>query len=145
MHLGVIGLFFTVMRWFFAVLKESRLGYHTKKVQQGLRLGMLLFIASEVMFFFAFFWGFFHYSLVPSTEIGNVWPPFGTQELDAWGLPLVNTLLLLTSGVTITAAHAYIISNKKGYFTVTLALTVLLGIVFLTCQAYEYKYGVKFS
>lgn len=145
MHVGFLALFVTVMRWFYAVLKESSLGYHTKKVQKGLRLGMLLFIASEVMFFFAFFWGFFHYSLVPSTETGNVWPPFGTQELDAWGLPLVNTLLLLTSGVTITAAHAYIIKNNSGYFAMNLGLTVLLGVVFLLCQAYEYKYGVKFS
>lgn len=144
-HLSFTLLFITVMRWFLFVLKESSQGFHTQKVQQGLRFGMLLFIASEVMFFFAFFWAFFHFSLVPSVEVGNIWPPFGTQELDVWGLPLVNTLLLLTSGATITAAHAYLINKNADGFFWYLFLTILLGISFLFCQAYEYKYGVKFS
>jgi len=144
-HISFLALFITVMSWFLSVLKESSQGFHTQKVQHGLRFAMLLFIASEVMFFFAFFWSFFHFSLVPSVEIGNVWPPFGTQELDVWGLPLVNTLLLLTSGVTITIAHAYIIKNNADGFFWYLFLTVLLGVSFLFCQAYEYKYGVKFS
>jgi cytochrome c oxidase subunit 3 len=144
-HVSVIGLYLTVMSWFLAVLKESRHGHHTKRVQQGLRLGMILFIASEVMFFFAFFWAFFHYSLVPSIAIGAVWPPVGTQPLSPWGLPLVNTMLLLTSGVTITLAHAYIVKNRMENFAWYLFLTILLGAVFLFCQAYEYKYGVKFS
>lgn len=68
------------------------------------------------MFFFAFFWAFFHFSLVPSIYIGGVWPPHGTQELNVWGLPLANTLLLLASGVTITMAHAYIIKGKMDQF-----------------------------
>jgi cytochrome c oxidase subunit 3 len=144
-HISVMGLYITVMTWFFTVLKESRHGHHTKRVQQGLRLGMILFIASEVMFFFAFFWAFFHYSLVPSIAIGAVWPPVGTQPLSPWGLPLVNTMLLLTSGVTITLAHAYIVKNKTESFAWYLFLTILLGAIFLFCQAYEYKYGVKFS
>ena len=144
-HLSFLGLYLTVMKWFLAVLKESSQGFHTRKVQKGLRLGMLLFIASEVMFFFAFFWAFFHFSLVPSTAIGNVWPPYGAQELDVWRLPLVNTLLLLTSGVTITIAHAYIIKNNSDGFFWYLFLTIILGVTFLFCQGYEYKYGVKFS
>lgn len=144
-HCSFVGLFLTVIKWFLSVVKESSQGFHTKKVQAGLRIGILLFIASEVMFFFAFFWAFFHFSLVPSVAIGNVWPPFGTQELDVWGLPLVNTLLLLTSGATITVAHAYIIKDNTDGFFWYLFLTILLGITFLFCQAYEYKYGVKFS
>lgn len=158
MHAGFVGLFLTIMSWFLAILKESSQGYHTKKVQLGLRGGMLLFILSEVMFFFAFFWSFFHYTLIPSVSIGAIWPPVGTQELDVWGLPLVNTMLLLTSGVTITIAHAYLINdrapvgkmvdptdfNRRG-FQWYLFLTVLLGATFLICQAYEYKHGVKFS
>jgi cytochrome c oxidase subunit 3 len=144
-HVSFLGLYLTVMSWFISIIKESSQGYHTLKVQKGLRLGMILFIVSEVMFFFAFFWAFFHLSLVPSTAIGNVWPPFGTQHLNVWGLPLVNTLLLLTSGATITVAHAYIVKNNADGFAWYLFLTVLLGVMFLFCQAYEYKYGVKFS
>ena len=145
MHISFLGLYITVMWWFLTILKESRWGFHTRKVQNGLRLGMILFIVSEVMFFFAFFWAFFHYSLVPSVAIGNVWPPFGTQELNVWGLPFVNTLLLLASGVTITIAHAYIVKNNTSGFSFYLFLTILLGVTFLFCQGYEYKYGVKFS
>jgi cytochrome c oxidase subunit 3 len=111
----------------------------------------LLFILSEVMLFFAFFWSFFHFSLIPSIAVGAIWPPEGTQVLDAWGLPFVNTLLLLTSGVTITIAHAYILeaSSQARYahsgFATYLLFTIILGLVFLCCQGYEYKYGVKFS
>lgn len=144
-HISFVGLFLTVMSWFISIVRESAEGFHTKKVQQGLRMGMILFILSEVMLFFAFFWGFFHYSLIPSIAVGNVWPPVDTQQLDAWGLPLVNTLLLLTSGLTITVAHAYIVKNNQDGFFWYLGLTVLLGVVFLCCQGYEYKYGVKFS
>jgi len=144
-HLSFLALFIVVMRWFIAILNESRQGYHTRKVQAGLRMGMILFILSEVIFFFAFFWSFFHFSLVPSIAVGAVWPPHGTQELNVWGLPLVNTLLLLSSGVTITIAHAYILKNNHRGFFWYLFLTILLGVTFLFCQAYEYKYGVKFS
>ena len=144
-HLSLTGLIFTVLSWFISILKESSLGYHTGRVQIGLRLGMLLFIASEVMFFFAFFWAFFHYSLVPSVVTGAVWPPVGTQIVNACGLPLVNTLLLLTSGFTITIAHAYILKGNSDGFFWYLFLTLGLGVVFLCCQAYEYVYGIKFS
>lgn len=144
-HVGFVAVFVTVMQWFMSVIKESSQGFHTRKVQQGLRLGVLLFIASEVMLFFAFFWSFFHFSLVPSITVGNIWPPYGTQELDVWGLPLVNTMLLLASGVTITVAHAYIVGNNHDGFFWYLFLTIVLGVTFLFCQAYEYQYGVKFS
>lgn len=144
-HGGIAGLYATVMSWFFAILKESREGYHTRKVQSGLRMGMLLFIVSEIMFFFAFFWAFFHYSLVPSISVGGIWPPYGTQVLNVWGLPFVNTVLLLASGVTITVAHARIVKNNKNGFYWFLQLTICLGMTFLFCQYYEYKFGVKFS
>lgn len=144
-HLGFFAIVGVVMQWFLAILAESRQGFHTKKVQSGLRLGMILFIISEVMLFFAFFWAFFHFSLAPSTFGGTIWPPTGTQALSAWGLPLVNTLLLLSSGATITAAHAYILKGNNKHFFWFLAATILLGAVFLVCQGFEYKYGVKFS
>jgi cytochrome c oxidase subunit 3 len=144
-HVSFLGLFLTVMGWFISIVRESGQGYHTAAVQHGLRLGMILFILSEVMLFFGFFWAFFHFSLVPSVSIGAVWPPVGTQELNVWGLPLVNTLLLLTSGLTITVAHAYILRDNRQGFGAYLLMTIILGVVFLLCQAYEYKYGVKFS
>lgn len=144
-HASLLGLFLTAMSWFASIVKESSQGFHTKAVQKGLRMGMVLFIVSEVMLFFAFFWAFFHFSLVPSVNIGNIWPPYGSQEISPWGLPLVNTLLLLASGATITIAHAYLIKNNVDGFFWYLFLTILLGVTFLFCQAYEYKYGIKFS
>lgn len=144
-HIAVAGLFLTVRSWFLEILAESQQGYHTKRVQAGLRLGRLLFIASEVRFFFAFFWAFFHVSLIPSSAVGAVWPPVGTQEVNPWGLALVNTRLLLTSGATITAAHSYLLKGKTSAFSWTLFLTVILGITFLLCQAYEYTHVIAFS
>jgi len=105
-HVTFCGLVLVAMKWFSSIVVESGEGYHTSKVQYGLRTGVILFILSEVMLFFAFFWGFFHFSLVPSVNVGNIWPPEGAQVLDPIGLPLGNTLLLLFSGVTVTAAHA---------------------------------------
>jgi heme/copper-type cytochrome/quinol oxidase subunit 3 len=141
-----IGVLFS---WFITVVKESGQGHHTKVVRTGLRYGMALFIVSEVMFFFAFFWGFFHFSLSPSIAIGTVWPPKSIQPMDIWGLPLVNTLLLLTSGVTITMAHHAILKGstftKHNEFSKHLLVTIILGTTFLICQGIEYKYGVTFK
>lgn len=82
---------------------------------------------------------------MPSVNVGAIWPPTDTQRLDVWRLPFVNTLLLLTSGATITVAHAYILRGNNDGFAWYLFLTILLGVTFLFCQAYEYKFGVKFS
>lgn len=143
-------IFITVLFcWFITVVKESGQGHHTRVVRKGLRYGMALFIVSEIMFFFAFFWGFFHFSLSPSIAIGCIWPPKSIQPMDIWGLPLVNTLLLLTSGVTITLAHHAILekSNFTSHqkFTKHLLVTIILGVTFLICQGIEYKYGVTFK
>lgn len=140
-------LFFAILfSWFLTVVIESN-EHHTVEVRRGLRYGMLLFIVSEVMFFFAFFWGFFHVSLSPSIAIGCVWPPQGIQPMQTWGLPFVNTLLLLTSGATLTYAHHVFFTNRQNTdaFVWRLVATVLLGLIFLVCQAIEYKYGVTFS
>lgn len=134
--------------WFLIVVIESGQGYHTWVVRNGLRFGMVLFIVSEVMFFFAFFWSFFHVSLSPAIAIGSIWPPKSLQSLDVWGLPLLNTILLLTSGVTITFAHHAILKTMDivtfNLFSKHLAVTVLLGTIFLCCQWIEYKYGITF-
>ena len=157
LHLGCVSLTFVIISWMISIVRESQAGNHTRPVQAGLRFGFILFIVSEVLFFFAFFWAFFHYSLVPTIEIDATWPPKGMQAIDPWGLPLVNTLLLLSSGITLTHAHASLIhaectddikSYNKGsskFFIKSLAATIILGITFLVCQGIEYKYGLTFS
>jgi cytochrome c oxidase subunit 3 len=125
--------------WWRDVIRESTyLGYHTKKVQQGLKYGVILFIVSEVMFFFAFFWAFFHSSLAPTIEIGSVWPPKGIMVLDTWSLPFLNTIILLTSGATVTAAHHYLRGGKSIYVATYLMHTCVLGVVFTLMQLMEY-------
>lgn len=129
----------TMYSWFFDIVTESTFeGQHTLAVQLGLRYGMLLFIVSEIMFFVSFFWAFFHSSLAPSIAIGCVWPPLGIQVLDPFGVPLLNTAILLSSGVTITWAHRAIVWGDRDQTTQGLALTILLGIIFTGFQGLEY-------
>jgi cytochrome c oxidase subunit 3 len=114
-------------------------GQHTFKVQQNVLLGMALFIASEIMFFFAFFWAFFHFTVVPSIWVGGKWPlEKGFWLLDFLGLPFLNTVILISSGITVTWAHR---SMCAGQYTSTkygLIMTIIYGIVFSLFQKYEY-------
>jgi cytochrome c oxidase subunit 3 len=142
---GFIGLFFILFAWWRDIIFEATYeNAHTSYVQQGLRYGMLLFILSEVMFFFAFFWAFFHSSLSPAIQIGAVWPPLGIHVFNPWEIPFVNTLILLLSGVWATLAHKIIKTNlyeKKVFFffvTFSLGITILLGMLFSCFQLYEY-------
>lgn len=131
---------FYLFRWFSDVVTESTFeGHHTFKVQEGVRLGMALFIASEIMFFFSFFWAFFHCTLSPSIGIGCVWPPQGISALDPWGLPLWNTIILLSSGVTVTCAHKAILAGERATTTNGLLATITYGGIFTFVQAYEYN------
>lgn len=132
--------FFFVYCWFSDIVAEGTYqGRHTKAVQKGLKLGMALFILSEVMFFSAFFWGFFYVSIVPHPLLGNVWPPAYITPIDAWGLPLVNTIILLSSGATVTWAHRAMILGSRRYSIIGLGLTVFLGVIFMFCQYIEYE------
>jgi cytochrome c oxidase subunit 3 len=100
---GLVMLISVLFVWWRDVIRESTYeGMHTTLVQYGLRLGVVLFIISEVMFFFAFFWAYFHSSLAPSVEIGSIWPPEGIITFNPWSIPLLNTYILLLSGVTIS-------------------------------------------
>jgi cytochrome c oxidase subunit 3 len=140
--LGLLGVLATMVFWWRDVLKESRnASMHTPVVRVGLRYGMVLFIASEVMFFVAFFWAFFHFALFPEHVSGAttaVWPPKGVHTFDPFHLPFLNTMILLLSGCTVTwAHHAMLKGDRKGLVT-GLALTVGLGLMFTGFQAFEY-------
>jgi heme/copper-type cytochrome/quinol oxidase subunit 3 len=131
-------LIFSLYRWFADIITESR-NNHTIQVRNGIKLGMKLFIASEVMFFFSFFWTFFHSALSPSIWIGGVWPPVGIQPINPWGLPFLNTILLISSGISLTWAHRGIFSGHLLVVKDGLLMTILLGLTFTFCQLYEYK------
>jgi len=142
MTLGVLGILVTMAGWFRDVIKEATFqGYHTPPVQIGMRYGMVLFIASEVMFFSAWFWAFFNASLFPPAAIQGVWPPPGIVPFNAWELPFLNTLILLTSGVTVTWAHHALIEGNREHLLQGLGLTILLGLTFTGVQAYEYGHA----
>jgi cytochrome c oxidase subunit 3 len=146
---GLLGVLYTMYAWWADVIAEAHGGDHTRVVQIHLRYGMILFIASEVMFFVAWFWAFFDASLfadeaqqVARVEFtGGQWPPEGVQVFDPWHLPLLNTLILLTSGTTVTWAHHALLHNDRQGLIRGLALTVLLGALFTGVQAYEYAHA----
>jgi len=144
----VVGFFttnFVLFLWWKDVVRESTYeGQHTKDVKRGLRWGMVLFIVSEIMFFFAFFWAFFHSSLSPSFGIGGVFPPEGIEVLNPWEIPLLNTILLLTSGASVTWAHHAIVTGFRKDALLGLSLTVLLALLFTAFQVFEY-YTAPFS
>lgn len=136
---GFIMILFMMYCWWRDVIREATFeGQHTLSVQAGLKMGMILFIVSEIMFFFAFFWAFFHSSFNPSLAIGGVWPPAFLVTLDPWKIPLLNTILLLSSGATVTWAHICLCSGDKQELNRSLAITVILAIIFTLLQGYEY-------
>nr|ALO76534.1 cytochrome c oxidase subunit 3 [Perotis lugubris] len=140
--LFLLGITITIMimyQWWRDVVREGTMqGLHTFKVTMGLRWGMILFIVSEIFFFISFFWGFFHSSLSPSIELGMIWPPKGIIPFNPIQIPLLNTLILLTSGITVTWAHHALMENNYTQGIQGLLLTVILGLYFTALQAYEY-------
>lgn len=149
MHGYVFGGFFlfiafayligVVSFWWRDVIREATFeGMHTLRVQRGLKIGVALFIVSEVMFFFAFFWAFFHSSLAPSVEIGSIWPPVGITCFDPWGIPLLNTFILLLSGVTITYTHHALVLGQARLVVDGFLLTIFLAFSFTCFQIFEY-------
>jgi cytochrome c oxidase subunit III len=143
--LGIAGLIATFWVWFSNVVKEAQEGYHTPVVQLHMRYGMILFIASEVMFFVGWFWAWFDFALFPNalTEVvGGRFPPAAIEAvLDPFALPLLNTLILLCSGTTVTWAHHSLIHGDREGLKKGLWLTILLGITFTAIQIYEYGHA----
>jgi cytochrome c oxidase subunit 3 len=147
--LGLAGVLFTMYSWWSDVIREAHAGDHTPVVQLHLRYGMILFIASEVMFFVGWFWAWFDFSLFPApvvfqdgaaaiVEGAAQWPPKGLEVIDPFAFPLLNTLILLCSGTTVTWAHHSLIHGDRNGLKKGLWLTILLGLLFTSIQAFEY-------
>jgi cytochrome c oxidase subunit 3 len=154
--LGLICVVSSAFFWWKSVIHEGLVEKaHNEFVSKGLRLGMALFIASEVMFFFAFFFSYFKFWLIPvhifdfdnlALVKEGIWPPEGTKTFDPWDLPLLNTVILLLSGCTVTWAHAAVMSGDRKGLVHGLGWTVLLGVMFSLFQALEYShagFGIK--
>lgn len=136
---GFTSIIYVMFTWWRDVIREAMYeNKHTAAVQKGLRLGMILFIVSEVMFFFAFFWAFFHSSIAPVHNIGGVWPPKAITTINIYTLPATNTALLLTSGASVTWAHHSLRARAKKHALVALLCTLILAILFTCLQGLEY-------
>jgi cytochrome c oxidase subunit III len=147
---GVLGTLYTMYSWWFDVAREATYqGHHSRVVQISHRYGMILFIASEVMFFVAWFWAYFNTALFPADVhqivrdqvLGGQWPPKGIETFDPWHLPLLNTLILLTSGTTVTWAHHALLENDRDGLKWGLILTIALGLSFTCVQGWEYYHA----
>ena len=137
--LGNTLVILVIVQWWRDVVREATFqGHHTSQVSKGLRWGIIFFILSEILFFFAFFWAFFHRSLAPTPELGSTWPPTGITPINPFSVPLLNTGVLLASGVTVTFAHHALIEGNRGNALHGLVLTVLFGAYFTFLQQSEY-------
>nr|YP_010031615.1 cytochrome c oxidase subunit III [Necremnus tutae]QOV03010.1 cytochrome c oxidase subunit III [Necremnus tutae] len=141
--LMLFGLLISLMcsfQWWRDVVRESTYqGFHTNKVISGLKLGMLLFIISEVFFFISIFWCYFHMFLSPSVEIGGIWPPKNIISFNPYHIPLLNTIILISSGVSVTWCHYSLLTNNKKDSVISMIITIFLGVVFSMFQYMEYN------
>lgn len=136
---GFFLLILSLFQWWRDVVRESLYqGFHTKVVVNGLKLGMLLFIISEIFFFIRIFWCYFHMFLSPSIEIGRIWPPNNIYIFNPFGVPLLNTVILLSSGVFVTWCHYSLLNNLKFDRVLRIGFTILLGLIFTFFQFIEY-------
>ena len=145
--LGLLGVLYTMYAWWSEVVHEGNTGDHTPVVRIGLRYGFIMFIMSEVMFFSAWFWTFFKHRMYPmgpeSPYIDGVWPPVGITLFDPWHLPIINTLILLSSGAAATWAHHALVhdNNNRKDIKQGLWLAIALGVMFTGFQVYEYAHA----
>nr|YP_010406813.1 cytochrome c oxidase subunit III [Labidocera rotunda]URC16614.1 cytochrome c oxidase subunit 3 [Labidocera rotunda] len=144
-YTGLILLLMVMYQWWRDISREGAIqGLHSAIVELGLRWGMMLFITSEVFFFLSFFWAYFHASLSPNIEVGSVWPPAGIMPFNAFGVPLLNTIVLVSSGISVTWAHHALMMGDYAQTKWGLVVTVVLGVYFTMLQGLEY-YEASFS
>lgn len=137
--LNLLSILLVKFQWWRDVVREGWLeGSHSNEVYNGLKLGIILFITSEIFFFVSFFWAFFHSRLSPDVIIGSSWPPLGTKRFNPIGIPILNTLILISSGVTITWRHHALLNSNKKQSNLSIFLTWILGLIFLNFQILEY-------
>ncbi|GAA4522913.1 cytochrome c oxidase subunit 3 [Chelativorans composti] len=144
--IGTVLTLYVMYAWWSDTIKEGHEGHHTRVVTLHMRYGMMMFIASELMFFVAWFWAFFDASLFPGEAVqvaraeftGGEWPPAGIEVIDPFHLPLYNTIILLLSGTTLTWGHHALLNGDRRGLIAGLAVTVALGVLFTGVQAYEY-------
>lgn len=138
--LSIVSLCISLYFWWKEVIIEGTYqGLHSLEVQNNLTLGFLLFVVSEALIFFSFFFAYFYNSLIPQPLVGGVWPPVGIETLDASAIPLLNTVILFMSGISVTASQHFIVAKNRKNAILYLLLTVILGVIFLYFQYYEYK------
>ena len=139
-------LAYTLVHWWRDVVHEGMTGHHTDVVSKGLRLGMALFITSEVLFFFAFFWAYFWGALYHPMDVPDYsWLPAGAHPVPTWDIPFLNTMILLLSGCTVTWAHHHVREGDNETASMALLLTVVLGVIFTSLQVYEYVHTIYSS
>nr|YP_009500706.1 cytochrome c oxidase subunit 3 [Diclidophlebia paucipunctata]AWU48888.1 cytochrome c oxidase subunit 3 [Diclidophlebia paucipunctata] len=139
LYLFLLIVLWIMILWWRDIQRESTFqGWHTHSVAKSIKYGMLLFICSEILFFMSFFWSFFHHSLSPAVEIGMHWPPNGISSFNPMHIPLINTIILLSSGVSITWSHAAMLKNNMFDTKKSLMLTIMLALLFSMFQFYEY-------
>ena len=136
--LGFLAILAVMYGWWNDVTDEAIAGYHTQSVVRSLQFGVMFFILSEIMFFFGFFWSYFALTTGTPVELGSMWPPIYINKINIFGIPLLNTLILLSSGVTVTIAHGYLICGKKIKTILWLVVTIILALTFTSLQVFEY-------
>nr|YP_009353892.1 cytochrome c oxidase subunit III [Laternula truncata]AQZ26189.1 cytochrome c oxidase subunit III [Laternula truncata] len=140
--IGLFGLGVCTIFWWRDVIRESTFqGHHTSMVQRGIKAGFVLFLLSEAAFFLSLFWAFFHAALVPTAYLGNQWPPTGIQAINPWTVPLLNTAVLVGSGVSVTLSHHSVRAGSLLKAKVSLLVTVMMGLYFTWLQWGEYRHA----
>ncbi|YP_054504.1 cytochrome c oxidase subunit 3 (mitochondrion) [Kluyveromyces lactis] len=138
-YLSILTVTLSATLWFRDIIAEATyLGDHTIAVRKGINLGFLLFVVSEILIFAALFWAYFHSAMSPNIELGGVWPPVGIQAVQPTELPLLNTIILLSSGATITYSHHGLVGGNRKNALSGLLITFWLIVIFVTCQYIEY-------
>lgn len=137
----ILLIIFISFQWWRDIIRESKAGYHTIKVQRGILIGFILFLLSEIMLFISFFWTFFHSSLSVSIDLGVSWPPLGINIINIQSIPLLGSIILLASGFILTLSHHSFILGDKNLTIISLIFTIILGILFILLQYFEYYFS----